>query len=375
MKTKNILAYVAAALLMVACSGTPDNGDDPVVPGGGGQEQPVDPSQDTYTLVADVAEIDANGEQKVTFSFLNGKGDDLCVSEPGMVKIKNETTGENFAYGVNTFTSVRNGRYTFSAKWRGYEASNTVEVKVCNRGKYEKYCQSVVVYKITGAWCNYCPTMTASLHEVEKEWGEQMIVVGCHGGNDGPDPFKLSPDVSALLLTQWNSLAYPSCVYDNNTFVSGAKYADNVKKNLLKQIVSYPATCGVKITEASLAGGKLSVKASLQSEGGGSYDLGCVLLEDGLTYDGGTEPSGVYDNVMRGLSGSFNYYNKATAVEVAAGAEVAKEFTIEGVKVANAANCRVVVFALVRSNNGQTITDNAAVCKVGGSMTDYVLNE
>ncbi|MBQ5670394.1 MAG: hypothetical protein IIV29_06850, partial [Tidjanibacter sp.] len=52
-----------------------------------------------------------------------------------------------------------------------------------------------------------------------------------------------------------------------------------------------------------------------------------------------------------------------------------KEFTIEGLSVADPKNCKVVVFALVRLSNGQTVTDNAAVCKVGESMSAYILNE
>lgn len=373
MKLKQLILFAATALLVVGCSGTPDDNPQPTPNPDDGKEDVVDPAEDTYTLVADKGAVDADGVQKVTFSLLNGKGENLCESEPGMVKVMNKTTGLWLGYGKHSFASVRNGEYEFSATYRGYDAENVVKVRFENRGKYEKYRQSVVIYKATGAWCGACPTLTANLHTVAEEWGEQMIVVACHGG--GADPFKLSPDVSAALLTQWNSIAYPSCVYDNNVFVSGAKDVENVKKNITEQISKYPATCGVKITEASLSGKTLTVKASVKSDVGGSYDLGCVLLEDNLYYAGGSEPSGVYSDVMRGLAGSFNYYNKATAVDVAADGEAHKEFTIEGLSVADSKNCKVVVFALVRLSNGQTVTDNAAVCKVGESMTAYVLNE
>ncbi|MBP3383631.1 MAG: Omp28-related outer membrane protein [Tidjanibacter sp.] len=373
MKLKQLILFATTALLVVGCSGTPDNNEPTPTPNPDDKEEVVDPAEDTYTLVADKESVDADGVQKVTFSLLNGKGEDLCKSEPGMVKVMNKTTGLWLGYGKHSFASVRNGEYEFSATYRGYDAENVVKVKFENRGKYEKYRQSVVIYKATGAWCTACPVLTANLHTVAEEWGEQMIVVACHGG--GADPFKLSPDVSAALLTQWKSSAYPSCVYDNNTFVSGAKDVENVKKNITEQISKYPATCGVKITEASLSGKTLTVKASVKSAVGGSYDLGCVLLEDNLYYAGGSEPSGVYSDVMRGLTGSFNYYNKATAVDVAADGEAHKEFTIEGLSVADPKNCKVVVFALVRLSNGQTVTDNAAVCKVGESMTAYVLNE
>ena len=364
-------AWAVVAMLAVGCSGTPDNGGETPTGPTGGEE--VDPSQDTYTLVADREAIDADGVQKVTFSLLNGKGENLCEKEPGMVKVTNETTGAWLGYGKHAYTSVRNGEYEFSATWRGYAASNTVKVRVENRAKIEKYRQTVVVYKATGAWCSACPKMTASLHEAEEEWGNQMVVVACHGG--GPDPFKLSPDVSELVLAQWKGNSYPSCVYDNNVLVSGAKDVDNVKENLIKQISKYPATCGVKITQTSLVGNTLTVKASVQSVDGGDYDLGCVLLEDDLRYSGGEEPSGVYSDVMRAVSGSFNYYNKDTAVSVSANGEVSKEFVVEGVTVSNAQNCRVLVYALMRLSNGQTITDNAAVCKLGESMTAYVLND
>lgn len=373
MKLKQLIMFAATALLVVGCSGTPDDNPQPTPNPDDGKEDVVDPAEDTYTLVADKESVDADGVQKVTFSLLNGKGENLCESDPGMVKVMNNTTGLWLGYGKHSFVSVRNGEYEFSATYRGYNAENVVKVRFENRSKIEKYRQSVVIYKATGAWCTACPVLTDNLHTAAEEWGEQMIVVACHGG--GADPFKLSPDVSAALLTQWKSSAYPSCVYDNNTFVSGAKDVENVKKNITEQISKHPATCGVKITEASLSGQTLTVKASVKSDKGGSYDLGCVLLEDNLQYAGGSEPSGVYSDVMRGLAGSFNYYNKATAVEIAADGEAHKEFTIEGFSVANPKNCKVVVFALVRLSNGQTVTDNAAVCKVGESMSAYILNE
>ena len=375
MKLKQLIMFATTALLVVGCSGTPDDNPQPTPNPDDGKEDVVDPAEDTYTLVADKVAVDADGVQKVTFSLLNGKGENLCESDPGMVKVMNNTTGLGLGFGKHSFASVRNGEYEFSATYRDYDAQNVVKVRFENRGKIEKYRQSVVIYKATGAWCGVCPVLTAYLHTVAEEWGEQMIVVACHGGNSGHDPFKLSPDVSVALLTQWKSGGYPACVYDNNAFVSGKSDVENVRKNITTQISKYPATCGVKITEASLSGQTLTVKASVRSDKGGSYDLGCVLLEDNLQYAGGSEPSGVYSDVMRGLAGSFNYYNKATAVEVAADGEAHKEFTIEGFSVANPKNCKVVVFALVRLSNGQTVTDNAAVCKVGESMSAYILNE
>lgn len=361
---------MAVAAMMLACAPEVDtpqpDPNDPDTP-------TPEPQEEVYTLVADKEAIDADGKEKVTFSLVNSKGENLCESDAGMVKITNQTTGLWLGYGKYDYTSVRNGEYEFSANYRGYEAANTVKVRVENRGKYEKYRQSVVIYKVTGAWCAFCPNMTESLHEAAEEWGDQMIVVGCHGG--GQDPFKLSPDVSEMLLVQYSSTAYPSCIYDNNAFVSGAKDVESVKKNIITQISKYPSTCGVCISKAEHSGTTLTVEASVASDKGGSYDVACVVLADGMEYSGGTEPSGIYNNVMMALSGSLNYYNKDKAVSIAAGGEEDFKFVFDNVPASMASKCKVVVYALVRDSRGQTITDNAAVCRVGQSMTGYMLND
>lgn len=370
MKRNYFITLAFALLALASCRGTEVEDTNP-----NGNTQPTDPSEEVYTLSADATAIDADGKQKVTFALTNSKGENLCEKDPGMVKITNATEGEWLGYGIHSFSSIRNGEYDFTATYRGYDAANSVTVKVQNRAKYEKYLQKVCIYKITGAWCSFCPNMTANLKAAADLWGENMIIIACHGGNNGPDPFKLSPDVSLLLLGQYNSSSYPSCIYDNNTFVAGQGNSATVVKNIVKQLSDYPATCGVRIDQAEKTGSTLKVKATIASDKGDSYDVGCIVLGDGFEYAAGTEPSGIYNNVMVALSGSLNLYNKDTAVEIAAGSEVSKEFTFENFTATDTSKYSVVVYAMTRNAAGQTNTDNAAICKVGEKMNGFILND
>ena len=72
MKLKQLILFAATALLVVGCSGTPDDNPQPTPNPDDGKEDVVDPAEDTYTLVADKGAVDADGVQKVTFSLLNG---------------------------------------------------------------------------------------------------------------------------------------------------------------------------------------------------------------------------------------------------------------------------------------------------------------
>ena len=269
--------FALIALAAIACHGNTNELDTPTPPGeGDGGET----TESGLVLSIDKQTIEANGTDAVTFSLtLDGAelmGNDATLSN---VRIKHEVGDVKLDRYTTKFTAVKNGDYSFIATYKGQQSKNSVHVKARNREKYEPYGQKIVVYKITGTWCGYCPMMTAALKNVNQMWKNNMIVVAMHNGDRWSLPSSSGGDLAGAMLSRFGGTGLPSCVYDLS-FLDSQRTPTAIDGILFEQLRDVPATCGVKISQAMLLNGTLNISASIHSPKGGEYDLGYVVLLD-----------------------------------------------------------------------------------------------
>lgn len=364
-----ILAAAAATSALFSCSenigGTAE--DDDTGPKG------------PFTISADKTEIEADAKDAVTFTLRDADGNDLTASDPGGVYFKLVETGDYMDYLQRTYTSFDNGTYTFCGIYKGTETENTVTVTAVNRSKYEKFHRNVAIYKMTGTWCTNCPSMTAGLNGMEDAIKEHTVILACHGNGSGSDPFRIVVDSGAdvdlgnLMLSTFGLQGFPSLVINLNTPFT-ERTSSAIEKAVNEQRRNYPATCGIKV-ESVCEDGKLSAKATLMSDKGGTYDIECALLLDDQYVADGVEPDGIYNHIVRSYSGDFCSYASGNAVQVAAGEEHEKTFTLSSKELSEQPeNCSIVIYALKRLEDGTTMVDNIVSCPVNGNV-GYVYNE
>lgn len=321
-------------------------------------------------LSVDKQTIDANGEDFVTFS-LKLDGEELMDNDETLqsVYIKHEKSGQRLERWSTTFSAIKNGDYSFVATYKGKQSVNSVRVKAQNREKYEPYGQKILIYDLTGTWCGYCPAMAAALENVSDEWQSNMVVLGVHTKSGGPDPYAIgNPDLGSMLLSQFGGQGFPDCVYDL-AYRNPERTASGIGIIIQEHLRDYPATCGVKIASSKIEGTTLTIEAALHSPKGGEYELGYIVLLDNQQYSGGTEPDGIYDDIVCAVSNNFNG-NSTGSVTLGADGTHTQTFTIDNFTLGNQQdNLRVVVFAL-SNKSGRFIVDNANVCSVGESI-DY----
>ncbi len=335
---------------------------------------------ETYILSVDKTTIEADGIDKATFTLTDPNGKNLVAdaNELGYIYFKNVETGENLTRRSDSFSMPKNGVYTFSARYKSIESSNTVTITVQNRQKYERYHQTVGLYKCTGAWCGPCAVMANYLENVSDMWRDHMAIFAAHstGNGYGDDPFAAySNELGATLLSRFGGQGYPFLIYDlYSTQSDSTGGSTNIENNIRTFLVEHPATCGVAIRSTEVADGKLTIRAALTSQTGGEYDMGYLILVDNQRYAGGTIESGIYNDIICGYSGNLMAMSDAK-FNTAADEEVEREWVIENFNPTfKAEDMRVVVFALSKTSDRKTITDNMAICKLGESI-DYRLNE
>lgn len=375
MKFHRLLIAALATLTFVGCEQS--NGDD-------NNEPDVTDPVNGYTIAVDKDAIEADGVDCVTFKILDAEGNDILVNEDGSDSDMLSKTyfvmaesGKRLERKTKTFSSIRNGEYEFYATIRGEKTVNNAKVTVQNRSKYEKFQQKVCVYQLTATWCGYCPQMTEGLGLLRNgENGDNVIVLACHAQDDYALPWENPQkyDLGTYVLVNHGGNGYPYAVYDMS-FGNGQRTESILNSLIEGQLMSAPATCGVKISEATIDGlGNASITASVMADKAGTFDLGYAILADNQPSKGGTES--IYNDVVAAVSDNFVRMSDDTKVSLAAGEEFTKTFTVkvapfQGVSF-SPDNYKVVVFAHSDAHGKQQV-DNANACDFGQSA-DYVLN-
>lgn len=310
--------------------------------------------------------IEADGKDEVEFSVY-ADGVDVTSSAYVMDVLTGLDLKKN-AQGRYVYTAISNGEFEFKADYNG--KSVTAKVKAQNRKNYEEFYKHVAVFKVTGTWCNNCPSMTTALENADKKMPERMVKVAFHYTSSlGTDPYAI-PATSSFFDAPYSVVGAPTSIYDLNVVDSDRSKISSI---INQELRDNPATCGIKV-KAYTSGNDIKVDASLKSSTGGKYDLVYVLLEDGLP-GGGSYYEEVYDYTALAVSGNFLKHSE-NAKEVAKGDEANfGTFTIAGVNnLPKGTKTRVAVYALV-VKDGKYIVDNIVSCDVDGNEVDYKYND
>lgn len=357
MKLQHLFIASLAAFAMVACE-TP-GGDD--IPEG------------TYVIEVDKTVIEANGEDVATFVVKDSAGNDLASDEDMLGKIYfiDAATEARLPRETRTFSSIRNGEYTFYASVKGKKSSNTVTIKVQNRKLYETYLQKVCLIQLTGTWCTNCPSMTSALDEFcAGEYGKNVVLMACHFNDKYSIDINSRDLASSLFLNfGFTTGAVPNVVYDMS-YIKGDRAQYAITSYISEILSKTPATCGVKISSADIdASGNVTIEATVKADKDATYDLAWAVLADNQYDASGNED--VYNEVIVAASDNFIKMG-GDKVKLTKGQELTKTFTTKVTDYA-AKDLRVVVFAHSDAHGAQMI-DNANECVMGGSV-DYVYNE
>lgn len=365
MKRISSIFLLAAAWLVSACHGFQDPNDLlAFVP-----EAP-------YTLSVDKKVIESDGTDVATLTITDVKG--LVLTEGEYLRntsfyieeLDEWRSGLGSSDAPNLFTSIADGTYTISAMYEGVYCENTVTIRSENRSGYEMFHKNVLIYKLTGTWCQYCPYMTEALHNVDDYTKDHSIVMAFHNNDDFAIPYNATLDMAAFLQTRLGNNGYPYAIY---SLAEGSqkRTVGDIQRLVKNQLSSAPAGTGIK-AESVVENGKVTVNATVKASQAGTYDLGIAILRDdqrAVNYEGRTE---VYDDVVTMISGNF-YAMSSDAFDLASGEEIKIEKVCEHPDITPGSTCRVVLFTLTEKD-GKPIIDNAVDFKIGESI-DYRYNE
>lgn len=327
-----------------------------------------------FYLYVDKTVIESDGKDVATLTIkdINGRilteGEGLRKTSFYIEELDEWRSGLGTSAAPNLFTSIVDGRYTISAMYDGVWCKNKVTVTSENRSGYEVFHKNVLIYKITGTWCQYCPYMTEALHNVDDYTKDHSIVMAFHSGDEFALQYNAGQDMGTMLLRRFGTSndGYPYAIY-SIAEASGKRTVGDIQGFVRNQLTQNPAKTGIK-AESVVENGKVTVKASVKASEKGVYDLGIALVRDNrqaVNYIGQME---TYNDIVTLISGNF-YAMSADAFELSPDGEYKVEKVCEHPELTSSDDWRVVLFTLTETG-GKAIIDNSVTFTPGESV-DY----
>lgn len=370
-----LFRYVAAAfsaLALAACSGTIDTNDDNIDPGAGKDQVP----EGVLRIFADKTEISADGNDEVTFTVMFGSED---VSNAKTLQLVRSFNGEEkyMAYGVNKYSTVTAGEYTFSAKY--YYGGNhytdnsvKVEAKQFFTGEEKSYARRYFGTLFTSTGCNSCPLAARGLKDLQAANPGEITLVAFHADMTVPDPMTIAETYefqSALGGFQ----GLPAFFWNmrEESYTGGSTFTES----FAAEKAAYDTYSGVAInTSYDESSSKLDIEVGIASNMPAVFRYMIILVEDNIPATGEYEQNGqnkdyIHYNVVRkvltGVSGDKINDNLPLTV----GVEVKASKSVTLPKEWKTENMRVVAVALTSGDGGFNWTaNNVNECKVGDDV-------
>lgn len=373
---RNILAALSF-IALAACSGTvdPDSGTETKDPM---KEVP----EGVLRIFADKTEISADGNEEVTFTVMFGSED---VSNAKTLQLVRSFNGEEkyMAYGVNKYSTVTAGEYTFSAEYyytgkHFTDNSVIVEAKQFFTGEEKNYKRRYLGTLFTSTGCNSCPLAAKGLKKLQEENPDVITLAAFHADMTIPDPMTIAETYefqSALGGFQ----GLPAFFWNmrEDSYTGGSVFTES----FAVEQEAYDTYSGVAIsTSYDASSSKLDVELGITSNMPAVFRYMIILVEDDIPAKGEYEQNGqsqdyIHYNVVRkvltGVSG--DKINDNLPLTVGVETKASKSVTLS--KAWNAENMRVIVAAMTSEDGGFNWTvNNVNECKVGGSVS-YIYEE
>ena len=376
-----------ALLCGAGCTGVDD--DTPTGSIGGDNPDPENPSG---ALMLNVSSrfLAADGTDAIVFKVT--KGDSDLTADAAIFNM--DTSAE---LSSPSFSTTQAGTYKFFASY-GNEITEIVAITAVsgvpelpadpNPSRYEGFRRHVLITQFTSCECTYCPWASASLIEYFKaNTSGDAIHAGVHVSIPSADNMVNESSLAIKNVVIVSSA--PTVGFDlrkdlrftMSTSGLTQNIAANVKllENNVAKLLALDTPCGISAAVTATTT-RIQVNAHVKIAIDGDYRISAWLLEDGIKEQqiNGTGIKGydfdTHNNVVRAISNVSYVPGDLLGAD---GSLVKGDserffvtFDLKQAKVANAANCKVLIVVSTHDAKSPTVyyVANLISCPVGGEV-------
>ena len=383
-KVFRYIGLAFSALALSACSGTIDTNEGKNDPDAGKDQVP----EGVLRIFADKTEISADGNEEVTFTVMFGSEDVSNAKTLQLIrKFNGGEKGKYMAYGVNKYSTVTDGEYTFSAEYyyegKYYVTDNSVvvEAKQFFTGEEKNYKRRFLGTLFTSTGCNSCPLAAKGLKKLQEENPDVITLAAFHADMTIPDPMTIA-ETYEFQRALGGFQGLPAFFWNmrEDSYTGGSVFTES----FAAEQEAYDTYSGVAIaTSYDASSSKLDIELGITSNMPAVFRYMIILVEDNIPAKGEYEQNGqsnnyVHYNVVRKVltvskEKIHDKINDNLPLTVGVEAKASKSVTLS--KAWNAENMRVIVAAMTSEDGGVNWTvNNVNECKVGGSVS-YIYEE
>ena len=383
-KVFRYIGLAFSALALSACSGTIDTNEGKNDPDAGKDQVP----EGVLRIFADKTEISADGNEEVTFTVMFGSEDVSNAKTLQLIrKFNGGEKGKYMAYGVNKYSTVTDGEYTFSAEYyyegKYYVTDNSVvvEAKQFFTGEEKNYKRRYLGTLFTSTGCPSCPLAAKGLQKLQEANPDVITLAAFHANMTIPDPMTIA-ETYEFQRTLGGFQGLPAFFWNmrEDSYTGGSVFTES----FAAEQEAYDTYSGVAIaTSYDASSSKLDIELGITSNMPAVFRYMIILVEDNIPAKGEYEQNGqsnnyVHYNVVRKVltvskEKIHDNINDNLPLTVGVEAKASKSVTLS--KAWNAENMRVIVAAMTSEDGGVNWTvNNVNECKVGGSVS-YIYEE
>ena len=378
-KVFRYIGLAFSALALSACSGTIDTNEGKNDPDAGKDQVP----EGVLRIFADKTEISADGNEEVTFTVMFGSEDVSNAKTLQLIrKFNGGEKGKYMAYGVNKYSTVTDGEYTFSAEYyyegKYYVTDNSVvvEAKQFFTGEEKNYKRRYLGTLFTSTGCPSCPLAAKGLQKLQEANPDVITLAAFHANMTIPDPMTIA-ETYEFQRTLGGFQGLPAFFWNmrEDSYTGGSVFTES----FAAEQEAYDTYSGVAIaTSYDASSSKLDIELGITSNMPAVFRYMIILVEDNIPAKGEYEQNGqsnnyVHYNVVRKVltvskEKIHDNINDNLPLTVGVEAKASKSVTLS--KAWNAENMRVIVAAMTSEDGGVNWTvNNVNECKVGGSVS------
>ena len=381
MKTlKSLLIICLGALMFTGCEQLDDSSTSNKGNGTDQAAEDVDiPTEGLYFHISK-RNIYDDGVDKVIFTvYLDGE----ILTEGYEIYL-----GDNLYEGGNSFSSTKQGVYTFWASYGALFTSNTYVTVIAtpptppaapvdNNPSKTNFKRRVLLTQFTGTGCGYCPNMVNALYQVTsvKSLNDKIVLAAAHLYNANDPAYLLD---AKTLDNSLGVQGFP-CIYAdlNNATATSASYAA-VTKLINDSYARTEAKGGIAVNSKYYEQeGYIVLHATVKANTSTAFRIGAWLLEDnisGVQANYGTTPLAgvnldIHNNCIRFADSQYSNmdYSGVFLANIEAGKTASKWFAFKMEKNWKPENLRVIVFISTKEGN-KWLVNNVVKCPKDGSV-------
>ncbi len=244
----------------------------------------------------------------------------------------------------------------------------------------KEFLRGNLIFKFTGTWCGWCPSLAIPCHEVQEDNPDRLFIVNLYQGSGSLTWDEGYRDIENYFGVGGYPMGYLNVNYEELT----SRDAADIEQDMYDFMEEYPSTVGIAAT-SEVSNGTAKITVKLAAKDSKDYKINAFFMEDGIIaaqsnyveeYNSYIDFANyVHDDILRG-SATTGYAAGGEDIELNIGEVTTEEFVAEVPSdIEDVNNAHVIIFVTYFVDDRDFVVDNVIDIPLVGGSIDFKYEE